>query len=239
MRRLLAGVLTLALLCPLAAGELKVAGDVVTVVRGFPVTVTAPPGAGLYFWDVPDAVKSKSVMGVLTVTAAPPGTHAVKVTAVTARVREDREVVFDTREHSVVLTVGQVPPPPGPQPGPTPPPPPPAPVDPLVKELKAAYAGEADAAKAEHMKAYAALYRQAGKDDMAAIKTVADLFSWLLQARRKLVPDGALPKVRPIFAAQLEAVVGKKAADELSFEQKQRAGALFSRLAEAIEEAIR
>jgi hypothetical protein len=108
---------------------LKVTGDTVTVVRSFPVTITAPEGKGAVKWRLPDGVKGMpdpSRKHVLTLTAAPKGTHVITL----ERYRHDKEkddIVID--EGQTTIVVGDVPGP-APEPGPTPTPiPPPTPTD--------------------------------------------------------------------------------------------------------------
>lgn len=227
MSRTLAGVLTLALLCPPAlsapkAVPLVVAGDTVTVVKSFPCTVTAAPGASFYIWSVPDAVKASGADGVLTVTAAPKGSHKITVISITVDF-ETKKVVKDAGE--VVLNVGDVP---GPGPGP-------APTDPFVKELQAAYDADTGADKAKHLAAYASLYKMAAKFDLAGLSTVGELFAWLLKSRKALAPDTALTKLRPILNSKIEALLGKSADAALTAEQRQRLGSLFGTFQAALE----
>lgn len=113
---------------PPRAVPLDVSGDTVRVVRSFPVKVTAPAGAGYYAWTVPPSVTYTRAHNVITVTAAPKGSHKITVAAVSGKVGPDKVTVeFLVDEGETTLVVGDVP---GPDPGPKPPDPPvpPAPV---------------------------------------------------------------------------------------------------------------
>lgn len=219
---------------PPRAVKLEVTGDTVTVVRSFPVRVTAAPGADIYVWQFPDGVRGEAVDGVLTVTAAPKGTHRVTVTSLTF-VFDDAakkwNKVRDTGEATIV--VGDVPAPPGPGPGPNPP----APADPLVQELKAAFLADAGAKKAEHLAALAALYRQAAAMDLGGVKTAADLFGKLQAASRALLPADALRPVRSVTGRELAAVLPSRPDETLTDAHKSAFAALAKRLGEALTEA--
>lgn len=108
---------------PVKAVPLKVEGDgVVMVVKSFPVTVTATPGAHSYDWKYPDSVKAEEADNVLTITFAPKGTFKVSVRSTTIDF-DKKTVKKDTG--TVEVNVGDVPVPPGPdpkppEPGPTP-----------------------------------------------------------------------------------------------------------------------
>lgn len=111
---------------------LKVEGDVVQLVRSFPVVLKAPEGADFYIWNYGDTLKASSFDNALTVTSAPKGTHKISAVSVTINFTVDKdgkvkkEIVKDRYEQE--LNVGQVPTPdPGPGPGPTPTPTPPDP----------------------------------------------------------------------------------------------------------------
>lgn len=233
MNRLFAGVLTLALLCPLAlsapkAVPLEVTGDTAVVVKSFdrPCEVKAKPGADFYLWTYPDALKATSADGVLTVTSAPKGSYRITVQTLTFVYDEAAKKwnkVRDTGE--VTLNVGDVP---GPGPDPTP-------TDPFVKELQAAYDADTGADKAKHLAAYASLYKMAAKFDLAGLSTVGELFAWLLKSRKALAPDTALTKLRPILNSKIEALLGKSADAALTAEQRQRLGSLFGTFQAALE----
>lgn len=115
---------------PAKAVPLDVTGETQVVVKKLPCLITAAPGADLYFWAFPDAVKAKSVNNVLTLTEAPNGTHKITVLAYTSNFELaadgktiKKTVTKDTGE--IDVTVGSVAPtpdpkPPGPTPDPTP-----------------------------------------------------------------------------------------------------------------------
>lgn len=122
---LLASVPIVLAAAPPKAIQLKVEGNTVTVVKSFPVTVTAPEGADFYIWQYPDSFKASSLDSVLTVTGAPNGTYKVSVVSVTINIEQDdkgkikKTVVKDKGEVSIVI--GSAPgPDPQPDPGPDP-----------------------------------------------------------------------------------------------------------------------
>lgn len=86
-----------------------------TVVQSFPVTVSAPAGAGLYFWVTPTGVVAIDKGDVLEIVSAPKGQVVISVKAITADLDKDGKFKgFLTKFHSLTFTVGDVP-------GPTPP----------------------------------------------------------------------------------------------------------------------
>lgn len=102
-----------------------------TVVRSFPFTVNAPPGAGLYFWTFPAGVQAADLGDSLRVTDAQKGRVTISVKMISAKLDKDgRFIGFATQFGSVTFAVGDVPPqppiPPDPKP-PVPPEPPPSP----------------------------------------------------------------------------------------------------------------
>jgi len=107
---------------------LTVSGDTVTVVKTLPCKITAAPGASIYIWNVPDAVKAtKETKGnVLTVMEAPKGSY--KITVFSMTIDFDKKTVTEDAGE-ITLVVGDVAPPKPPEP-PNPPkppdPPPPA-----------------------------------------------------------------------------------------------------------------
>lgn len=116
---------------PAKAVPLDVTGETQVVVKKLPCLITAAPGADLYFWSFPDAVKAKSVNNVLTISEAPNGTHKVTVLAYTSNFELaadgktiKKTVTKDTGEIDVTVgSIAPVPPdpkPPGPTPDPTP-----------------------------------------------------------------------------------------------------------------------
>jgi hypothetical protein len=121
-----------------------------TVVKSFPFTVTAPTGAGLYFWTYPAGVQAADKGDVLEVTNGPKGAITISVKSISAKLDKDGKFVgFDTKFGSVSFAIGDVPVPPDPKP-PVPPDPKPDPVKPapiplpgfrilIVEESDAAY----------------------------------------------------------------------------------------------------
>ena len=106
-----------------------------TVVLSFPVTVSAPKGAGLYFWTYPAGVTAIDKNDTLDITSAPKGLVVINVKSVNADIDKDGKFIgFKTYTGSVSFTVGDVPQPPGPDPKPNPDPVIPAPL-PIVGVL--------------------------------------------------------------------------------------------------------
>lgn len=107
---------------------------IVTTVQSFPFTVTAPAGAGLYFWTYPPLLPVVDRNDSIEVTSAPKGDLSISVKAIYVDLDKDGKFKgFKTKFYSTKLTVGEVPPGPvPPDPGPNPPVPPtptPAPIN--------------------------------------------------------------------------------------------------------------
>lgn len=101
-----------------------------TVVQAFPVTFSAPAGAGLYFWTYPANVTAIDKNDSLDVTAAPKGPLTIAVKAIAPNLDKDGKFLgFKTEFGSVTVDIGSVVPPlpPAPDPGPEPTPKPPVP----------------------------------------------------------------------------------------------------------------
>ena len=99
----------------------------VTVVSSLPFTVSAPKGAGLYFWSYPPTLTASDRGETLEITAALKGETTVSVKLISADLDKDGKFKgFVTRFGSVTFTVGDVPGPAPPQP-PDPPKPQPGP----------------------------------------------------------------------------------------------------------------
>ncbi len=128
---------------------------------------------------------------------------------------------FDQVERVVTLGKG----------GPVPPPP----DDPLVKALQDAYATDTDADKAKHVKALAALYRQAAKMDLSTEATAGDLQTTLRKAAAQLLPATALDKTRAAVAVELKKVLPATPGEPLTVDTRRAAQALFAKLALALE----
>lgn len=136
-------LLALTLVCAVAAAPpierksvkavpLKVEGDTVVVVKSFPITITASAGAGYYSWKVPTGVTYTESFNILTVTAAPKGSHKITVDAISGRLGPDKvmvEFMVDRGETTINVGVDVTPPKPPPDPDVPPDPPP----DPTVK----------------------------------------------------------------------------------------------------------
>lgn len=126
------------------------------------------------------------------------------------------------------VTVGTPDPGPGPGPGP-------APADPLVRDIKAAFAE--DGGRPADMKALAALFTlmvtEAGKPEYA---TAAALNKVYLAARDEML-NGALPAVRRRCGQEVAAVVGTDADAALTDATRAKLKALYARLAAAVGEA--
>lgn len=215
---------------PKRAVPLKVeGGETVVVVKGFPCTVTAPEGAHVYIWSVPDGVRaSKSPAGnVLTVTAAPKGAHRVGVISVTIDF-DAKRVVEDSGE--VTLNVGDVPAPPGP-----------TPVDPLARTLRYAYESCQDkdskgVGKTQRAAELSALYAGSGPL-VAKAKTAGELQALLADARKLLMPDDAVLPLRKAIADHLKGVLPGKDSDPPG--DPARLAGVFDSLSAAIKEATK
>ncbi len=102
-----------------------------TVIKSFPFTVTAPSGAGLYFWTYPVGVQAVDKGDVLEVLNAPKGAISISVKSISAKLDKDGKFIgFDTRFGSVSFAIGDVPPTPDPKPPNPPDPPKPDPIKP-------------------------------------------------------------------------------------------------------------
>lgn len=96
-----------------------------TVVKSFPFTVSAAPGAGLYFWSLPVGVQSEDLGDSVKVTAAPKGSLTISLKAISPKLDKDGKFLgFLTQFGTVTFAVGDVPPPPPVPPEPKPPDPP-------------------------------------------------------------------------------------------------------------------
>lgn len=136
-----------------------------------------------------------------------------------------------------VITVG-TPPPPNPiPPGPTPPnPTPPNPVDPLTVSLQTAFAAEADPSKVAQVGIYAALFRNAATTTVPDItlKTTGDLKGVLVTARKALLPDTAIPKIRRVVADEMDTVLGTDPNTALDAATRSKCAAEFNHIATAL-----
>lgn len=113
-----------------------------TVVSSFPFSVTAPAGAGIYFWTYPAGVQAVDKGDKLEITSAPKGELTVNVKAITADWEAKK---FVTKFGTVTFAVGEVPP--GPKPPVPPGPDPPIPPTPIpVGEFRALIVYETGAA---------------------------------------------------------------------------------------------
>ena len=131
MKRLMAGLVLLALCAPLMAQKktipLKVEGDTQIIVKSLPFRVVAAPGAHVYVWSHPSTVISTKDRNVLTVTKAPKGVFRVSVSSVTIDF-DKKDVIEDQGTIEVIVGDGPVPPTPDPEPIPPQPDPDPAPI---------------------------------------------------------------------------------------------------------------
>jgi hypothetical protein len=122
MRRALPVLFLLAFCAAASAQDAQLAvkgGGVksVTVVESLPFTVSAPPGALLYFWSVPAGVKFTDSGESIAVTECPNGDVAFGVKTVT--VDFDKKTA-KTVTGSLTVRVGTLPPKPPPDPAPIP-----------------------------------------------------------------------------------------------------------------------
>lgn len=216
---------------PTKAVPLETKGDTITVVRSFPVTITAPAGADFYLWSYPDGFKAEAADNALTITAAPQGTHKIKVMSVSVVIdfeKKTKTVNKDTGETEIVVGTPKVPDPPTP--------PPPAGLAKALKDACAASPGTA-AEKADHMGKLASLYRKA-PDILDKLTTSGQLQTALIEARRLLpVPDTALLPVRKVIADELAKVLPADPA--APYGDPPRVKALFSTIEAALVEAVK
>lgn len=106
-----------------------------TVIQSFPFTITAPDGAGLYFWTFPSTLQAIDKGNVLEVSGGAKGTITVSSKSIYPDVDKDGKFKgFVTKFASIAFTIGDVPAPV--PPGPTPPvPPEPIPV-PVAQKIR-------------------------------------------------------------------------------------------------------
>ena len=174
-------------------------GDVkaVKVVRAFPFTVHAPPKAALYFWTFPNNIRATDRGDNLLIESAPPGPLTVSVKIIDADWTAKQFVTKFGTEH---LHVGDMAPIPDPKPDPPPN------DSPLVRDFKAAFAGESVTDKAK-LPTLIEVYRgavAASADEK--IKTERELSTVVKLIRQKFVGD-ALPAVRAVANQYLESRV--------------------------------
>lgn len=196
MKHFLAGVLTLALLCPLALGDAlvvppRVTGDTstLTVVNKFPLTLEAPAGCTFHVWTVPAGVKSSTSGGTLSIESAPRGTYLVKYQCL--------KIDFEAKTvqeyvGTVTLSVGDTPTPgPGPGPGPDPKPQPDGEFG-LIKASREGMAAVSSASKSEEAVALARAQRAhaaaVAAGAFASPKAITD--GWV-EANKKALSDTA------------------------------------------------
>lgn len=209
---------------------LTITGDTITVVRSFPITITAPPNADYYSWNVPSNVQHTKSKNVLTITSAQGGELKVSVECVTWKIdfeKKTKDVV--TEAFDTTMIVGM--------PNPPTPPTPPTPTG-LVKALKDAYVSSPGSAteRTDFMLKLAALYRQAPKI-LTKVKTSGELQTALIEARRIDIPDIALVPVRKVIAEELAKVLPKDLT--APYGDPARVTALFSTIESALVEAIK
>jgi hypothetical protein len=226
MKRASAVFLLLAL-CALAGAqtaELSVKGGgvkSVTLVESLPFTVTAPPGAARYIWDVPEGVKyRRDHKATLEVTAAPSGEVTI---AVECWYIDFDKKTTDSKFGAVTVRVGALPPTP-----------PPAPDDPFAAAVQAAWAKEPAADKA-HLVDLASLYRVAVKTAHdPELKTLGELHE-KVDGAGKLLIGPALPNVRAVINQSLTATLGTTYNAPLDAAARQKCSATFATVANALE----
>lgn len=122
-----------------------------------------------------------------------------------------------------------------PGPDPDPPGPDPVPVDPLVKEMQAAYTADTGATKADSLKAlhgfYVGLVGLAGR---STAKTWGDLFDETKDAAKAAGISGKLMGMQAILQKELQAAVPVKRDEPLTEQGKATAANVFRKLATAI-----
>lgn len=170
-----------------------------TVVSSFPFKIKAPKGGFGYTWQYPTGVTAKAKASVLEVSASPTGDMTV---AVSYTLIDFKKETTEDKYEELSFSVGE--PGPGPQP---------QPVDAFTKSLQDAYNLETDKDRAKYLANFLALFQEAPvAADNPAVKTYGDLFGVLKKASLSLLPAEALPKVRAIVTAELNAALGTNAA---------------------------
>lgn len=187
----------------------------------------------VFFWDVypfEQADIDEDPDGELVFTA-PPGRYLVQL----------RVINFATREGKTFRKEITIAGKPGPGPDPDPDPDPdPGPTDPLVTQLRGAYASETGEKKAEHLAALAVLYRQAITTASATnIVTAKQLLEVLQTARKAVMPDDALPMVRGQIQGFLNETMPRDVDAVLNNETRLMIQEAFQRIAAALEEVAR
>jgi hypothetical protein len=197
------------------------AGDgvrTVIVATKFPFTVSAPPGAAIYVWQVPAGVVFTGADDTITVTDAPPGECVVGVMMVAVDFDAKKIVKKSGR---VTLSVGEVTPP-----------------DPatsaLTRNLRSAYATETDASKAAQLVKLTAFWKAASTAlDDQSITTTAALLADLLTVRRSMVADAQLRKVRDVIDPELVGLFGPESVP-LDAALRAKAKPVFKRIYSAL-----
>jgi hypothetical protein len=119
--------------------------------------------------------------------------------------------------------------------GPTPIPPPVPPTDPLSQALQAAYNSEPAANKASQKDLLEGLYRAAASAAAdQSLKTAGDLYSTLVAAREKLMPDEALRSTRLAIANYLDTRLPRSPAAPLTPDIRTQATTEFVKIANTL-----
>ena len=109
-------------------------------------------------------------------------------------------------------------------------------VDPLAAELRKLFAADAAADKATHLALLAALYREAMKFvDNADVKTTGDLAARLRTASSSLLPAEAIKPIRQRIADEMAKHLPLDGDVPLDASLRNKATALFERIAKALE----
>lgn len=123
---------------------------------------------------------------------------------------------------------------PGPAPGPTPPPVPPA--DPLLDTLKAIYGADSGKDKVKNVKALAGIYREGAKVSRdPQVTTARQLYEALGKAAAIALPGDALPALRDRLGVELRTALPTDPAASLDEPTREKASAMFARLAGLLE----
>lgn len=215
---------------PAKSVPLKVEGDLVMVVRKFPVTITAVAGVGemVYIWNYPVGVKADvpaaafSNSNVLRIESAPKGESKITVSSLARGT-----FAIDNGETTIV--VGDVPKPPGPDPDPD------VPLSPLAKEMKEAAGGDAT-----NLKLLAEFWSEAMPYlDIEANNTRKIIRDKMHAALKKIMPDDAVSKVRKIIAREESGVLAIDEDTVFTVDQRTVYRAFFNRIIAALKEATK
>lgn len=227
-----------------------------TVVSSTPFTISAPPGAGLYFWTLPAGVSGTDKGDTYEIASAPSGQITISVKAIAPNLDKDgRFTGFKTEFGSVTFAMGGVPAPPvvppvtppdiPPDVPPIVPPPPVIPPGPPLTQLEsdvaAAYAKDTDVGRDAFRKQYAALFRQGiPYANDPSIATSGGLYAKLAGAETVLdktgdLPKKCLPNTKAVVRAELRRTLELNPLVQFTQVSRDNSAATLLRIAVALE----